>query len=92
MALLLIFSAFQQFIGWPDERGTTTVVIAHITMCTAYITIVMQSRIASVDIPQEEAAMDLGDGPIKTFFSIMLPQLLPAFITSTILTFTLAYR
>jgi putrescine transport system permease protein len=90
VALLLMFSAFQQFIGWPAERGTTTVVIAHITMCTAYVTIVMQSRIASVDISQEEAAMDLGAGPVKTFFSIMIPQLLPALITSALLTFTLS--
>jgi putrescine transport system permease protein len=90
VALLLMFSAFQQIIGWPTERGTITVVIAHITMCTAYVTIVMQSRIASVDISLEEAAMDLGSGPIKTFFSIMIPQLLPALITSALLTFTLS--
>ncbi len=82
VAFLLMFSALGQIIGWPAERGTTTVVIAHVTMCTAYVTIVMQSRIASVDISQEEAAMDLGAGPIKTFFSIMVPQLLPALITS----------
>ncbi|MGQ4002368.1 ABC transporter permease subunit [Francisellaceae bacterium CB300] len=90
VAFLLMFSALGQIIGWPSERGTTTVVIAHVTMCTAYVTIVMQSRIASVDISQEEAAMDLGAGPIKTFFSIMVPQLLPALITSALLTFTLS--
>jgi len=90
VAFLLMFSALGQIIGWPSERGTTTVVIAHVTMCTAYVTIVMQSRIASVDISQEEAAMDLGAGQIKTFFSIMVPQLLPALITSALLTFTLS--
>lgn len=90
VAFLLMFSALGQFIGWPTERGTTTVVIAHVTMCTAYVTIVMQSRIASVDISLEEAALDLGAGPIKTFFSVMLPQLLPALITSALLTFTLS--
>ncbi|AXA34105.1 ABC transporter permease [Francisella adeliensis] len=90
VAFLLMFSALGQFIGWPTERGTTTVVIAHVTMCTAYVTIVMQSRIASVDISLEEAALDLGAGPIKTFFSVMIPQLLPALITSALLTFTLS--
>ncbi|WP_150467690.1 ABC transporter permease [Francisella sp. SYW-9] len=90
VALLLMFSTLQHLIGWPHERGTTTVVIAHVTMCTAYVTIVMQSRIASVDISLEEAALDLGAGPIKTFFSITLPQLLPAIITSILLTFTLS--
>lgn len=90
VALLLMFSTLQQLIGWPAERGTTTVVIAHVTMCTAYVTIVMQSRIASVDISLEEAALDLGAGPIKTFFAITLPQLIPALITSALLTFTLS--
>ncbi|API86517.1 ABC transporter permease [Francisella uliginis] len=90
VALLLMFSTLQHLIGWPHERGTMTVVIAHVTMCTAYVTIVMQSRIASVDISLEEAALDLGAGPIKTFFSITLPQLLPALITSMLLTFTLS--
>jgi putrescine transport system permease protein len=90
VALLLMFSSLSQIIGWPHERGTTTVVIAHVTMCTAYVTIVMQSRIASLDISQEEAALDLGAGPTKTFFAIMLPQLMPALITSALLTFTLS--
>lgn len=90
VALLLMFSTLQHLIGWPHERGTTTVVIAHVTMCTAYVTIVMQSRIASVDISLEEAALDLGAGPIETFFKITLPQLIPALITSALLTFTLS--
>ncbi len=90
VALLLMFSSLTQIIGWPHERGTTTVVIAHVTMCTAYVTIVMQSRIASVDVSLEEAALDLGAGPTKTFFSVMLPQLAPALITSALLTFTLS--
>ncbi|APC97894.1 ABC transporter permease [Francisella frigiditurris] len=90
VALLLTFSSFQQLIGWPHERGTTTVVIAHVTMCTAYVAIVMQSRIASLDISLEEAALDLGAGPTKTFFFVMLPQLMPSLITSALLTFTLS--
>ncbi|ASG67586.1 putrescine ABC transporter permease PotI [Francisella halioticida] len=90
VALLLMFSTLQHLIDWPHGRGTTTVVIAHVTMCTAYVTIVMQSRIASVDISLEEAALDLGAGPIKTFFAITIPQLIPALITSILLTFTLS--
>ena len=90
VALLLMFSSLQQLIGWPHERGTMTVVIAHVTMCTAYVTIVMQSRIAAVDVSLEEAAMDLGASPTRTLFTIMLPQLIPALITSALLTFTLS--
>ena len=90
VALLLAFSTFQQILGWPAQRGTLTVVIAHVTMCTAYVTIVMQSRIASIDISLEEASLDLGAGPTKTFFYVTLPQLMPAIITSALLAFTLS--
>lgn len=90
VALLLMFSTLQHTIGWPHDRGTTTVVIAHVTMCTAYVTIVMQSRIANVDISLEEAALDLGASPMTTFLKITLPQLMPALITSALLTFTLS--
>ncbi len=48
--------------AWP-HRGFTTIVIAHIAFCSAYVTITVQSRLATADRSLEEAAMDLGSGP-----------------------------
>ena len=52
-----------QVLGWP-HRGFTTIVIAHVAFCTAYVTITVQSRLHGADRSLEEAAMDLGAGPV----------------------------
>ena len=90
VSLLLMFSALQQMIGWPDGRGLMTIILAHITFCTAYVTIVMQARIANVDRSIEEAAMDLGARPLKVFLRITLPQIIPSLVASFLLAFTLS--
>ncbi|MFZ9036047.1 MAG: ABC transporter permease [Francisellaceae bacterium] len=89
VSLLLMFASVQNLIGWPN-RGLITIIMAHITFCTAYVTIVMQARIASVDRSIEEAAMDLGARPAKTFLLITLPQIIPSLIASFLLAFTLS--
>ena len=43
LALLLLFVAMQSLIGWPAGRGMLTIIIAHATFCTAYVTVVVQS-------------------------------------------------
>src|ERR1035438_2171446 len=54
---LLLFVSMLNLIGWP-HRGFTTIVIAHIAFCSAYVTVTVQSRLASADRSLEEAAMD----------------------------------
>src|SRR5579862_3355802 len=63
---LLLFVSMLQFLSWP-HRGFTTIVIAHVAFCTAYVTVTVQSRLAGADRSLEEAAMDLGAGPVRTF-------------------------
>ncbi|WP_100551436.1 ABC transporter permease [Caedibacter taeniospiralis] len=90
VSLLLMFTSLQNLIGLPHGRGMMTIIIAHITFCTAYVTIVMQARIASVDRSIEEAAMDLGAKPARIFFQITLPQIIPSLLASFLLAFTLS--
>ena len=90
ISLLLMFTSLQNILGWPSGRGLLTIVIAHITFCSAYVAIMMQARIVSVDRTIEEAAMDLGARPAKTFFYITLPQMIPSLIASFLLAFTLS--
>jgi len=59
LSLLLLFVALQQLIGWPKGVGAVTITLAHITFCMAYVTVVVQSRLAGFDEALEEAAMDL---------------------------------
>jgi putrescine transport system permease protein len=76
-------------IGWP-HRGFLTIVIAHIAFCTAYVTITVQSRLQTVDRSLEEAAMDLGSGPVRAFLDTTLPAIMPALASSWLLSFTLS--
>ena len=67
LAMLLLFVAMQSLVGWPEGRGVTTITIAHITFSMAYVTVVIQSRLLTLDESLEEAAMDLGATPLKAF-------------------------
>ncbi|HEY7740170.1 MAG TPA: ABC transporter permease subunit [Steroidobacteraceae bacterium] len=91
LSLLLLFVAMEQSIGWPAGRGMTTIIIAHITFSMAYVTVVVQSRLATLDESLEEAAMDLGARPAKVFFLITLPIILPAILAGWLLAFTLSW-
>jgi putrescine transport system permease protein len=86
---LLLFVSMLQFFGWP-HRGFTTIVIAHVAFCTAYVTITVQSRLMSADRSLEEAAMDLGSGPVRAFCEITLPIIAPALAAGWLLSFTLS--
>jgi putrescine transport system permease protein len=86
---LLLFISMLHVIGWP-HRGFTTIAIAHIAFCTAYVTITVQSRLSTADRSLEEAAMDLGSGPVRAFLDTTLPIIMPALASSWLLSFTLS--
>lgn len=90
LSLLLLFVALEQAIGWPDGRGMTTITIAHTTFTMAYVAVIIQSRLVSLDESLEEAAMDLGARPAKVFFVITLPIIAPAIVSCWLLAFTLS--
>jgi len=91
LSLLLLFVALEQAVGWPAGRGITTMTIAHMTFSMAYVTVVVQSRLATFDMSLEEAAMDLGARPLKVFFVITLPIVFPAVLSGWLLAFTLSW-
>jgi putrescine transport system permease protein len=91
LSLLLLFVALQQAIGWPQGMGALTITLAHISFCMAYVTVVVQSRLAGFDESLEEAAQDLGARPAKVFWRITLPLILPAVLAGWLLAFTLSW-
>lgn len=86
---LLLFVSLAEMLGWP-QRGFTTIVLAHVAFCMAYVTITVQSRLAGTDPSLEEAAMDLGSGPVRAFVDVTLPIIAPALISGWLLSFTLS--
>lgn len=84
LSLLLLFVA----VGL--DRGFLTVTLAHITFSMCFVAVVVQSRLLTFDRSLEEAAMDLGATPVRTFFQVTLPVILPAVISGWMLAFTLS--
>jgi len=84
LSLLLLFVAFDV------DRGFWTIAIAHTTLTMCFVTVIVQSRLVTFDRSLEEAAMDLGCPPAKTFVTITLPLIAPAIAAGWMLAFSLS--
>ena len=90
LSLLLLFVSMELTLGWPAGRGLTTIIIAHTTFCAAFVAVIAQSRLRQMDDSLEEAARDLGAGPVRVFFDVTLPVIMPALVAGWLLAFTLS--
>jgi putrescine transport system permease protein len=84
LSLLLLFVAFDV------DRGFWTITMAHTTLTMCFVTVIVQSRLITFDRSLEEAAMDLGCPPLKTFLTITLPLIAPAIAAGWMLAFSLS--
>jgi putrescine transport system permease protein len=84
LSLLLLFVAIDL------DRGFWTVTLAHISFTMCFVAVVVQSRLVGFDRSLEEAAMDLGAPPLRTFLSVTLPIIFPAVAAGWLLAFTLS--
>jgi len=84
LSLLLLFVAID------IDRGFWTIVIAHTTLTMCFVTVIVQSRLVSFDRSLEEAAMDLGCPPLRTFLTVTLPLIVPAIAAGWMLAFSLS--
>jgi putrescine transport system permease protein len=90
LSLLLLFVFLGQVIGWPQQRGATTIVLAHVPFGMAYAIVVIRARLSQLDPALEDAAADLGATPWRTFLRVTLPLLMPAVVAAWLLAFTLS--
>ncbi len=84
LSLLLLFVAID------FDRGLLTVAIAHTTLTMSFVTVIVQARLSGFDRSLEEAAMDLGCPPVRTFFTVTLPLIMPAVVAGFLLAFSLS--
>lgn len=85
----MVFLAFFSLLNLPF--GMTTLVIAHTTFCIPYIFMMVKARLVGIDKSLEEAARDLGASPIRTFFDITLPLIMPAVLSGSVLAFAMSF-
>jgi putrescine transport system permease protein len=90
LSMLLLFVSMTQLLGWPEGRGASTITIAHVTFSMAYVAVIVQARLSSMDQSLEEAAMDLGGRPFGVTLDITVPTIAPAMISGWLLAFTLS--
>lgn len=84
ISLLALFSTLGM------RLGITTISIAHITFCTAFVALIVRARLHGFDRSLERAAMDLGAGPWTTFRRVTLPLAAPGIVAGALIAFTLS--
>jgi spermidine/putrescine transport system permease protein len=73
------------------ETGLEATILGHTTFLFPFVVVVVTARLLNFDVALEEAAMDLGAGPIRTFFDVTLPLITPAIIAGGLFVFTLSF-
>jgi spermidine/putrescine transport system permease protein len=78
------------FLALNIERGYLTILVAHVMFSIAYVVVTVRARMSGLDPALEEAARDLGAGPVTTFFRITLPIIMPGVLSGGLLAFALS--
>lgn len=88
--VILGVSLLLLFVALDVERGLLTVTIAHATFGAAFVLVVVQSKLVTLNPDLEAAARDLGAGPVRAFLLVTVPSIAPALIAGWLLAFTLS--
>ncbi|RWA23483.1 ABC transporter permease [Mycolicibacterium brumae DSM 44177] len=75
-------------LGWPT--GFTTVLIAHVAFEISFIAMTVRARVRGFDWTLEDASLDLGASPTRTFFKVTLPLIVPGIVAAAMLSFALS--
>jgi spermidine/putrescine transport system permease protein len=78
------------FLGMGWATGYVTIVIAHVAFQISFIAMTVRARIRGFDWTLEDASLDLGAGPVRTFFKITLPLIVPGIVAAAMLSFALS--
>ncbi len=86
VSLMLLFVFFAARMNL--EFGFTTLIIAHITFDVPYVVLNVMPKFRQMDANLYEAAQDLGCGPVRSFFKVVLPEIMPGVISGFLMAFT----
>jgi spermidine/putrescine transport system permease protein len=83
-------SLFTLFFNLGAERGFWTIVIAHTLFCLSFVAMTVKARVRGTDWTLEDAAMDLGSSPYRTFWRITMPGIMPGVAAAFLLSLALS--
>ncbi len=90
ISLMLMFVFVGRLFGAATSLSFWTMLIAHVTFCLPYVILQVLPKLQQMDASLPEAAMDLGCTPLRAFFKVEIPEILPGIITGLIMAFTLS--
>ncbi len=90
ISLMLMFVFVGRLFGLSTSLSFWTMLIAHITFCLPYVILQVLPKLQQMDPSLPEAAMDLGCTPLRAFFRVEVPEILPGIITGLMMAFTLS--
>lgn len=89
VAMMLLFVAAVNMLGGKN-LGMMTLIMAHITFCLPYVILSILPKLRQMNPNLFEAAQDLGCPPVRAFFKVVLPEIMPGIVTGMIMAFTLS--
>ena len=90
ISLMLMFVFVGRLFGAATSLSFWTMLIAHVTFCLPYVILQVLPKLQQMDSSLPEAAMDLGCTPLRAFFKVEIPEILPGIVTGLIMAFTLS--
>ncbi|MBR4425722.1 MAG: ABC transporter permease [Oscillospiraceae bacterium] len=90
ISLMLMFVFAGRLFGLANSLSFWTMLIAHVTFCLPYVILQVLPRLRQMDPSLPEAAMDLGCTPLRAFFKVTVPEIMPGVLTGAIMAFTMS--
>lgn len=78
------------FLSLGLKFGYGTILLSHITFCIPYVILSVMPRMKQFNTSTCEAALDLGAGPVYSFFKVVLPDILPGVLSGFLMAFTMS--
>jgi ABC-type spermidine/putrescine transport system permease subunit II len=91
VASLIFFVQAHNYIHAFPPLGKGTILLGQVVFNASVAMLIIRARFVGMGDVLEEAAYDLGSGPLATFRQITLPRLIPAIVAAGLLSFTFSF-
>lgn len=90
VSLMLLFVFVGHLLGKTECLNFWTLLIAHVSFNLPYVILNVLPKLRQTDKSIFEAAQDLGASPVKAFFLVIMPQIVPGIVSGAVMSFTLS--
>jgi ABC-type spermidine/putrescine transport system permease subunit II len=91
VASLIFFVQMRNYFHAFPSLGRVTILLGQVVFNASVAMLIIRARFVGMGDSLEEAAYDLGSGPLATFRQVTLPRLLPAIVAAALLSFTFSF-